>query len=105
MPRFTGNSSQGSKPMTALSLTLSWMPHCCPQKQQCVLTRRSGSTELSTRWPVGYAFSGPNFASSSADRGGSVAIGSSFGRRGGPQPPVRQREHLPPAGGADVLVV
>ena len=27
-----------------LSLTLSWMPHCWPQKQQCVLTSRSGST-------------------------------------------------------------
>src|SRR5919108_4791748 len=43
MPRFTGNSSQGSKPITALSLTLSWIPHCTPQKQQCVLTRRSAS--------------------------------------------------------------
>src|SRR5436305_11265691 len=30
--------------MTRLSFTLSWIPHCCPQKQQCVLTSRSGST-------------------------------------------------------------
>ena len=25
------------------------MPHCCPQKQQCVLTRRSGSSPTSSR--------------------------------------------------------
>src|SRR5947209_19731093 len=28
--------------MTFSSLTLSWMPHCTPQKQQWVLTSRSG---------------------------------------------------------------
>src|SRR5262245_16589070 len=74
MPRLKGKSSQGSKPITSLSFTLSWMPHCCPQKQQCVLTRRSGSTEVSTRKPVWYARSGPNVASSSGVRGGSAAI-------------------------------
>ena len=33
----------GSNPITYLSLTFSWIPHCCPQKQQCVRTSRSGS--------------------------------------------------------------
>src|SRR6516164_4447786 len=78
MPLLTGKSSHGSKPMTSLSFTFSWMPHCCPQKQQCVLTSRSGSTEESTRWPVGYPFNGPNLASNSGVRGGSAAIGSSW---------------------------
>src|SRR5262245_31452861 len=103
MPLLKGKSSHGSKPTTSLPLTLSWMPHCCPQKQQCVLTSRSGSTEASTRCPVGYAFSGPNLASSSAVSGGSAAIAPSL--LGGPQVSLRQSEHLPPAGGADVLVV
>src|SRR5215510_5788878 len=77
MPLLKGKSSHGSKPMTSLSFTFSWMPHCCPQKQQCVLTSRSGSTEESARWPVGYAFNGPNLASSSGVRGGSAAISPS----------------------------
>src|SRR5262252_8868942 len=57
MPRFTGKSSQGSNPMTVLSLTLSWMPHCTPQKQQCVFTSRSDDSRpcqppggVSWRW-------------------------------------------------------
>src|SRR5262249_43522938 len=104
MPLLTGKSSHGSKPMTSLSFTFSWMPHCCPQKQQCVLTSRSGSTEVSTRWPVGYAFNGPNLASSSGVRGGSAAIGTSR-EAGVPQVPLRQGEQLPPAGRTDVLVV
>ena len=54
MPLLNGNSSHGSKPMTWLSLTLSWMPHCWPQKQQWVLTSRSGSTPVSSRCPVWY---------------------------------------------------
>src|SRR5262249_38298658 len=105
MPRLKGKSSQGSKPITSLSFTFSWMPHCCPQKQQCVLTRRSGSTEVSKRNPLWYARSGPKVARSSGVRGGSAAIGPSFRRRGGPQAPLGEGEHLPPAGGADVLVV
>src|SRR5215813_7580086 len=90
--------------MTSLSFTFSWMPHCCPQKQQCVLTSRSGSTEESTRWPVGYAFNGPNLASSSGVRDGSAAIGFSLGR-GFPQVPLREGKQLSPAGRTDVLVV
>src|SRR5262245_11363417 len=104
MPLLKGKSSHGSKPMTSLSFTFSWMPHCCPQKQQCVLTSRSGSTEESARWPVGYAFNGPNLASNSGGRGGSAAIGSSL-ERGVPQVRVREGDQLSPAGRTDVLVV
>src|SRR6185295_639839 len=43
MPLLTGKSSQGSNPTTWFSFTLSWMPHCTPQKQQCVLTSLSAS--------------------------------------------------------------
>jgi hypothetical protein len=53
MPLLKGNSSHGSKPTTSLSFTLSWMPHCWPQKQQWVFTSLSGSTAASTRGPVG----------------------------------------------------
>src|SRR5262249_51947842 len=105
MPLLNGKSSHGSKPMTLLSLTFNWMPHCWPQKQQCVCTSRSGSIAESIRWPVGYDRSGPNFASSSGVRGGSEAIGPSLGRRAGPQVSLCQCEHLSPAGGTDVLVV
>src|SRR4051794_40892660 len=114
MPLLNGKSSHGSKPITSLSFTLSWMPHCCPQKQQCVFTRRSGSTDESTRRPVGYDRSGPNVASRSGLRGGSAAIGASLrgppgdgAPRGrcGPQVSLCQGEQLAPAGGADVLVV
>src|SRR6516164_2740012 len=104
MPLLKGKSSHGSKPMTSLPFTFSWMPHCCPQKQQCVLTSRSGSTHESARWPVGYALNGPNLASSSGVRAGSAAIGSSLGR-GVPQVPLREGEQLSPAGRTDVLVV
>jgi hypothetical protein len=38
LPSLKGKSYQGSKPTTALSATLSLMPHCCPQKQQWVST-------------------------------------------------------------------
>ena len=36
LPSLNGNSYHGSKPTTALSRTFSLMPHCWPQKQQCV---------------------------------------------------------------------
>src|SRR5262249_7994152 len=80
------------------------MPHCWPQKQQCVLTSRSGSTEESMRWPVGYTFKGPNLASRSGVRGGSAGIGGSL-EGCVPQVPLRESEQLPPAGRTDVLVV
>ena len=52
MPWLNGKSSHGSKPIRQLSLTLSWMPHCWPQKQQCVFTYLPGSTPVSSRVPV-----------------------------------------------------
>ena len=36
------------------------LPHCWPQKQQCVLTRRSGSTLVESRTPVIDERCGPN---------------------------------------------
>src|SRR5690606_9835748 len=60
MPWLKKKSYQGSTPMTVLSFTLSWSPHCCPQKQQCVLTYLSGSSPESTRASVAYARDGPN---------------------------------------------
>src|SRR5262245_16022165 len=53
MPRLNGNSSQGSKPTTAPSRTFNWMPHCWPQKQQWVLTSRSGGCVRSSPQPPG----------------------------------------------------
>src|SRR5262245_51986677 len=106
MPLLNGKSSHGSKPMTSLPFTFNWMPHCCPQKQQWVLTSLSGSTEASTRWPPWYARCGPNFASNSGVTVASAAIAPSLGRRGDiPQMPLRQGKHLTPASRADVLVV
>src|SRR6266545_5578515 len=73
MPRLKGNSSHGSNPMTWLSRTLSWMPHCCPQKQQWVLTRRSAGCSDSSSQPPGGTWDGWGpycAASASGDRGG-----------------------------------
>src|SRR6476646_3512189 len=54
------------------------MPHCCPQKQQCVLTIRSGST--SAFQPLaGIRFRvGPNCATSSGIVTGGLAINFSL---------------------------
>ena len=41
LPSLNGNSYHGSNPTTVLSWTLSLIPHCCPQKQQCVFTTLS----------------------------------------------------------------
>src|SRR5262249_8445326 len=81
------------------------MPHCCPQKQQCVFTSRSGSTAALTRCPPGYMRSGPNAVSSSCVSGGSAAIGAPSVVSGRRQGALGQRQHLTPAGGADVLIV
>src|SRR6476661_6919949 len=123
MPRLNGNSSHGSKPITSLSRTFSWTPHCWPQKQQCVFTSRSGSTLVDSRTPVIADRCGPN---RSMIRRGSTGISATFGylclsfvtwpaealgrRRPGvqiplPQRPLRQTEHRAPALGADVLIV
>src|SRR5204863_7207934 len=39
--------------MTSRPRTLSWMPHCCPQKQQWVLTSLSAGCRDSSRQPPG----------------------------------------------------
>src|SRR6516225_9104514 len=73
MPRLTGNSSQGSKPTTWLSLTLSWMPHCTPQKQQWVLTVLSASA-AAPQPPAGVSLRcGPYCAISASSVTGSLA--------------------------------
>src|SRR6476646_10131217 len=74
MPRLNGKSSHGSKPITSLLRTLSWIPHCCPQKQQCVLTSRSGSTEVDSRAPVIDDRCGPKRSVIDRSSQGSVAI-------------------------------
>src|SRR6186713_1076755 len=118
MPRLNGKSSQGSKPMTSLSRTLSWMPHCCPQKQQCVFTRRSGSTLVEARAAVVPDKWGPNRPMIARSSAGSVAIRSALPltRKCGrclhagiqvclPQSSLRQAEEGPSALRADLLIV
>src|SRR6516162_2500069 len=51
------------------------MPHCCPQKQQCVFTSRSAGCRDSSCQPPGgvYAGCGPNLSSkTSGETGGSA---------------------------------
>ena len=69
--------------MTSLSFTLSWMPHCWPQKQQCVLTSRSGSAEVDSRSPDMTARCGPNRSIVSLLLAGIVANRSSVSNAGG----------------------
>src|SRR6516225_7646585 len=78
MPWLKGNSSQGSKPMTWLFFTLSWMPHCWPQKQQWVLTKRSGSADVSSLSPPEYPRCGPNCAMVESKLSGGRTIFFSF---------------------------
>src|SRR3954465_11592770 len=90
------------------------MPHCCPQKQQCVLTSRSGSTLVDRRIPVIAERCGPK---RSMMRRGSAGISATNGhlhvpiftwhgvRVLSPQRSLRQAEEGAPALGADVLVV
>src|SRR5262245_8640322 len=59
-PWLNGKSVRGSTPTTRSSFTLRYMPHCWPQKQQCVGTSRSGWTPVSSSTPVTYASVGPN---------------------------------------------
>src|SRR5688572_16632837 len=105
MPRLKGNSSHGSKPMTTLSLTLSWMPHCWLQKQQWVLTSVSGSTSVARRSPVMRAQCGPNCRVILTSSTGTVAIRLHPFRSRCPEPSLCQPEQRPPAFGADLLVM
>src|SRR5262245_43984409 len=105
MPWLNGKSNHGSNPTTWFPFTLSWMPHCWPQKQQCVLLRRSGSTDVSSRSPDWYARSGPNFASNPGGAGASVAMRADLARLRFPGRVLGAGEHLPAAGRAEVPVV
>src|SRR5262249_9304255 len=60
LPWLNGKSVRGSTPTTRSSFTLRYMPHCWPQKQQWVGTKRSGCTPVSRSEPVTYAGEGPN---------------------------------------------
>src|SRR5690606_31040711 len=57
------------------SLTLSCMPHCWPQKQQCVFTRRSGSMPVSRRMPEEKERCGPKASMICSFSRGRVAMG------------------------------
>src|SRR6266498_3755930 len=84
--------------MTRLSFTLRLMPHCWPQKQQCVDTSLSGTAPVSALAPSIRLRCGPQALTSASSDLGSVAM--SF-----PEPPLRDGEQRSPAGGADALVV
>src|SRR6476661_5388348 len=81
MPRLNGNSSHGSKPITSLSRTFSCTPHCWPQKQQCVLTSRSGSALVDSRRPAISERCGPNCSMIFSGSTGMVATTSPRRRR------------------------
>src|SRR6187399_24544 len=105
IPLLKGKSVHGSKPITVFPFTLSWMPHCWPQKQQCVLTRRSGSTDVSSRSPDWYARNGPNFANSSGVSEASIVICADFARLGFPGRVLDEGQHLSAACWANALIV
>src|SRR3954447_7293614 len=84
--------------MTRLSLTLRLIPHCWPQKQQCVGTTLSGSTPVSARIPSMRLRCGPHALARASSDLGSVAIAF-------PKPSLRDGEHRAAAGGADALIV
>src|SRR5256885_15894040 len=84
--------------MTRLSLTLRLIPHCWPQKQQCVGTTLSGSTPLSARIPSMRLRCGPHALARASSDLGSVAIAF-------PKPSLRDGKHRAAAGGTDALVV
>ena len=101
LPSLNGNSYHGSKPTTALSRTFSLMPHCCPQKQQWVLTTRSTSSPASQP-------PGRRLVEVRTVAGDQLLLGD---RRAGHQPKPSDPRRLgegdlgPPAARAGVLVV
>src|SRR6187200_885932 len=112
MPLLKGKSSHGSKPMTWLSFTLNWMPHCWPQKQQCVFTSRSGSALVDRRAPVGADRCGPYRSMMRSSSTGIVAIsllldcGKPLGLAAGlPGAALGEPEERAPAARADLLIV
>src|ERR1051325_6128988 len=83
--------------MTRLSLTLRLIPHCWPQKQQCVGTILSGSAPVSMRAPSMRLRCGPQASMRTSCSLGSVAMI--------PDASLRNREHRPPARGANPLII
>src|SRR6476659_6345484 len=88
------------------------MPHCWPQKQQCVFTRDSGSTLVESRSGRAGDRWGPNVSINFAGSVGRVAMegGSRAGRGTGgqvllPERALRQPEERPAAARANLLVV
>src|SRR5688572_24943201 len=106
MPRLNGNSSHGSNPITWLFLTFSWMPHCWPQKQQCVRTRLSGSAVVDSRSPVMTARCGPKRSVIFTSSTGRVAIGTcAVCQRVLPQRALCKTKQRAAAARADLLIV
>src|SRR6188474_3195441 len=83
------------------------MPHCCPQKQQCVFTSRSGSTLVDRRTRVIGDRCGPNRAMMGRGSTGTSATLATLPLVEVllPQRSLRQTEHCAAALGTDVLVV
>src|SRR5678816_2795397 len=98
------------------------MPHCCPQKQQCVFTSRSGSTLVDSRSPVIDDRCGPKRSMMRIGSTGTsatalpclslIACLAEAGRQRraavqilAPQRALRQSEERPAASGTDLLIV
>src|SRR6476646_5981285 len=110
MPRLNGNSSHGSNPITSLSRTLSWTPHCCPQKQQWVFTSRSGSALVERRAAVVPERCGPKRSMMFSSSAGILATALPFRRRAHrqlfvPGAALREPEQRAAAFRANLLVV
>src|SRR6187402_3880058 len=82
------------------------MPHCWPQKQQCVRTRRSGSTVVESRSPRIRARCGPNRSIMFSSSTGRVAIvAQPVVQRAPPERTLCEPEQRAPAPRTDLLIV
>src|SRR4026209_2566940 len=84
------------------------MPHCWPQKQQCVLTRRSGSTLVDSRTPLIDDRCGPKRSMMPSAPAGILAIFGLLQHAGAgitPQRALRETEQRTAAAGAHLLIV
>src|SRR5262249_41093855 len=94
-----------------LSRTFSCTPHCWPQKQQCVLTSRSGSALVERRTPAMADRCGPNRSMIFSGSTGIVATmplprrGETLRQLVAPRPSLRQRDARPPAARTDLLIM
>src|SRR6516225_865309 len=109
IPRLNGNSSHGSKPLTSLSRTFNCTPHCCPQKQQCVFTNRSGSVLVESRKPVIVDRCGPYASMIFSGSAGRIAttspLGGAFAQSVAPGLALCQAEQRASASRADLLIM